>query len=65
MTTLRAFAQHPFVPPGGFCDFDVFAGGLWSQRVKQYLLNNGIAVMEANNCKPPHPPHCHQLHSLG
>ena len=40
---------HPFVPPGGFCSFDVFAGGLWSQRLKQYLLNNGIAIVEANN----------------
>ena len=40
---------HPFVPPGGFCSFDVFAGGLWSQRFKQYLLNNGIAIVEANN----------------
>ena len=27
----------------------VFAGGLWSQHLKQYLLNNGIAVLEANN----------------
>jgi hypothetical protein len=40
---------HPFVPAGGFCDFDTFAGGLWSQHLKQYLLHNGIAVMEANN----------------
>ena len=41
---------HAFVPPGpgNFCDFDVFAGGLWSQRVKQFLLSNGIAVMEAS-----------------
>ena len=36
-------------PSGGFCSFDVFAGGLWSQRLKQYLLNNGIAIVEANN----------------
>jgi hypothetical protein len=34
---------------GGFCSFDVFAGGLWSQRLKQYLLNNGIAIVEANS----------------
>ena len=34
---------------GCSCDFDVFAGGLWSQHLKQYLLQNGIAVMEANN----------------
>jgi hypothetical protein len=39
---------HFFVPPGGYCDFDVFAGELWSQRIKRYLLNNGIAVLEAN-----------------
>ena len=40
---------HPFVPAGGFCDFDVFAGGLWSQWLKAHLLNNGIAVAEINN----------------
>jgi hypothetical protein len=36
------------ITAGGFCSFDVFAGGLWSQRLKQYLLNNGIAIVEAN-----------------
>ena len=40
---------HLFVPPGGYCDFDVFAGGLWSQRIKQFALNNGVAVLEVNN----------------
>ena len=37
------------VKPGGYCDNDVFVGGLWAQRIKQYLLNNGIAVMDVNN----------------
>lgn len=27
---------------------DVFAGGIWSQRIKQFLLMNGVAVMHAN-----------------
>ena len=34
---------------GGFCDSDVFFGAIWFQRVKQYCLLNGIAVMEVNN----------------
>jgi hypothetical protein len=38
-----------YVPPGGFCDSDLFFGAIWFQRVKQYCLLNGIAVMEVNN----------------
>jgi hypothetical protein len=37
-----------FVPPGEYCDSDIFFGGLWHQRLKQSLLSNGIAVLEAN-----------------
>jgi hypothetical protein len=46
-----------FVPPGGFCDSDIFFGALWYQRLKQYALNNGIAVMEVNRA-PPSPECC-------
>ena len=38
-----------FVPTDGSCDDDVFFGGIWHQRLKQYCLQNGIAVLEANN----------------
>ena len=38
-----------YVPPGGFCDSDLFFGAIWFQRVKQYCLLNGIAVVEVNN----------------
>jgi hypothetical protein len=38
-----------FVPRGGSCDDDVFFGGLWHQRLKQYLLVNGVAILDANN----------------
>ena len=38
-----------FVPTDGSCDDDVFFGGLWHQRLKQFCLLNGIAVLEANN----------------
>lgn len=41
-----------FVPSGEYCDSDIFFGGLWHQRLKQVLLSNGIAVMEANQYLP-------------
>lgn len=36
------------MPTGAGCTIDMFAGGLWMQRVKQYAIANGIAVLVAN-----------------
>jgi hypothetical protein len=33
---------------GGGCNYDQQAGALWDQRLKQYLLANGIAVVQLN-----------------
>ena len=30
------------------CDWNINAGAIWDQRLKQFLLNNGVAVIEAN-----------------
>jgi len=38
-----------YVPAGLYCDNDVFFGGMWGQQLKQYCLQNGIAVMDVNN----------------
>ena len=34
--------------PPGHCSMDIFFGSLWWQRSKQYLLQNGIAVLALN-----------------
>ena len=33
---------------GGGCNYDQEAGALWDQRLKQYLLANGVAVINLN-----------------
>jgi hypothetical protein len=33
---------------GSGCDIDVFAGGMWWQRTKQFAVANGIAVVVVN-----------------
>jgi hypothetical protein len=30
------------------CDYDSLAGVLWDQRIKQYMVANGVAVVQAN-----------------
>ena len=37
-------------PPhhGGNCDYDQEAGALWDQRLKQFLVSNGVAVLQLN-----------------
>ena len=34
--------------PKSNCDYDQESGGMWDQRLKQYLVANGIAVLQLN-----------------
>ena len=38
-------SPSPPSPRGGGCDYDQEAGALWNQRLKQYLIANGVAVV--------------------
>lgn len=50
MTSCFKAAPSPPSPWGhqSDCDYDQEAGALWNQRLKQYLIANGIAVLSVN-----------------
>ncbi len=50
MTSCFKSAPSPPSPWGGGsdCDYDQQAGAMWNQRLKQFLVTNGVAVVSVN-----------------
>ena len=53
MTSCFKSAPSPPSPPspwggGSDCDYDQQAGAMWNQRLKQFLVTNGVAVVSVN-----------------
>ena len=53
MASCFKHAPSPAPPPSPWggrsdCDYDQEAGALWNQRLKQYLIANGVAVVSVN-----------------